>query len=156
MMNPFTLRTRRAALLLACTLSISSAALHAQQTPAQDQAGSAATTDPHAGGHAQHERMIERMTKELNLTPDQVTQIKAIQTDGAHQMRAIHDDASLAAPDKHAKMKELHEAQQSKITALLNDQQKTQFDAMLEKRHEHHHMHPESAPATPATPPAAQ
>ena len=155
MMNTFTLRTRRAALLLACTLTISSAGLCAQQTPAPDQASTAAS-DTHAGGRAQHERMMKRMTKELNLTPDQVTQIKAIQMDGAQQMHAIHDDASLAGPDKHAKMKELHEAQQSKIKALLNDQQKTQFDAMMEKHREHHHMHPEGAPATPATPPAAQ
>ena len=70
------------------------------------------------------------LTKKLNLTPDQVTQVKAIDDDTMQQAKAVRDDASIAKVDKRAKMMDLHKAAQDKIRAVLTDDQKTKYDAM--------------------------
>ena len=77
------------------------------------------------------------MTKRLNLSPDQVTQVKAIQADNETQTQAIHSDTSLQGPDRRTKMMDLHKAESGKIRALLNDDQKAKFDAMEARHHEH-------------------
>ena len=69
------------------------------------------------------------MTKELNLTSDQATQIKPILTDRMQQMEALHQDQSMSQEDKMAKMKSLREDTNTKIEAVLNDTQKQQFAA---------------------------
>ena len=48
------------------------------------------------------------LTKQLDLTPDQVTQIKAIYADAGTQMKALHEDTSLAQADKRQKMFAIH------------------------------------------------
>ena len=39
---------------------------------------------------------VEFLTKKLNLTPDQVTQVKAIDDDARKQMKALREDTSIA------------------------------------------------------------
>jgi Spy/CpxP family protein refolding chaperone len=73
---------------------------------------------------------VEFLTKKLNLTPDQVTQVKAIDADTMTQMKALREDTSVSGPDKRAKMMDIHKASQDKIRALLTDDQKTKFDAL--------------------------
>jgi protein CpxP len=91
--------------------------------PPQDQAG------PRQGGQGRGNQ-VEFLTKKLNLTPDQVTQVKAIDADTMSQMKALREDTSVAGPDKRAKMMDIHKASQDKIRALLTDDQKTKFDAL--------------------------
>jgi len=91
--------------------------------PPQDQAG------PRQGGQGRGNQ-VEFLTKKLNLTPDQVTQVKAIDADSMNQMKALREDTSVAGPDKRAKMMDIHKAAQDKIRALLTDDQKTKFDAL--------------------------
>ncbi len=118
--------------------------------PAQDQMGPM--------GHGEHrgeggpERQVEMMTKRLNLTPDQVTQVKAIQSDSMSQAKALRDDTTLSQEDRHSKMMSIHEAAQTKIRAVLNDEQKTKFDAMMAHRRDHMKHGDGQAPTTP--PPA--
>jgi protein CpxP len=93
--------------------------------PPQDQAG------PRQGGPGgMRGNQVEFLTKKLNLTPDQVTQVKAIDEDAMKQSKAVREDASIAGPDKRAKMMDIHKASQDKIRALLTDDQKTKFDAL--------------------------
>jgi periplasmic protein CpxP/Spy len=73
---------------------------------------------------------VEFLTKKLNLTPDQVTQVKAIDADTMNQMKALREDTSVAGQDKRAKMMDIRKASQDKIRALLTDDQKTTFDAL--------------------------
>jgi Spy/CpxP family protein refolding chaperone len=73
---------------------------------------------------------VDFLTKKLNLTPDQVAQVKAIDADTMTQMKALREDTSAAGPDKRAKMMDIHKASQDKIRALLTDDQKTKFDAL--------------------------
>jgi periplasmic protein CpxP/Spy len=93
--------------------------------PPQGQAGS-----EQGGRGGMRGNQVEFLTKKLNLTPDQVTQVKAIDADTMSQMKALREDTSVAGPDKRTKMMDIHKASQDKIRALLTDDQKTKFDAL--------------------------
>ena len=80
---------------------------------------------------------VDFLTKKLNLTPDQVTQVKAIDEDTWKQMKALHDDTSTAESDKRAKMMDIHKASQAKIRGLLTPDQQTKFDALEAEMREH-------------------
>jgi len=108
-------------------------------------------------------RELEHMTKALNLTPDQVTQIKAIHADGRQQMEALRNDTSTPQADKRAKFQALHQAQETKVKALLNDDQKAKYDAMQSRMRERQEDRPQGPraqpqggdqPAPPPPPPA--
>jgi protein CpxP len=83
---------------------------------------------PHGGGMRGNQ--VEFLTKKLNLTPDQVTQVKAIDEDTMKQAKAVQEDTSLAGPDKRAKMMDIHKTAQGKIRALLTPDQQTKYDAL--------------------------
>lgn len=104
------------------------------------------------GGRGGPERQIEMMTKHLNLSPDQVTQVKAIELDAMTQAKGLRSDTAGSEQDRHGKMKEIHEAAQTKIRAVLNDEQKTKFDAMVAHRHDR--MRHGNGEAPPPPPPA--
>jgi Spy/CpxP family protein refolding chaperone len=80
------------------------------------------------------DEQLARMTKDLNLTPDQATQIKPILVDRQQQMMTLHQDQSMSQDDKMAKMKSLREDSNTKIAAVLNDTQKQQFAEMQAKQ----------------------
>jgi periplasmic protein CpxP/Spy len=120
-------------LLALCTLALSAMPLMAQDTtaPTQDQAG-----PPQGGRGGMQERQVEMLTKKLNLTPDQVTQVKAIDEDSRTQAMAVRNDMSIAGPDKRAKMMDIRKASQDKIRAVLTDEQKPKYDALLAQMQE--------------------
>lgn len=104
----------------------------------------------HGRGGPEHQ--VEMLTKRLNLSPDQVTQVKAIDLDTMTQMKAVHEDTSLSQDDRHAKMMSIHQASETKIRAVLNDDQKTKFDAMVAHRRDR--MQHGNGEAPPPPPPA--
>jgi Spy/CpxP family protein refolding chaperone len=118
-------------------LALSLTALSALPAMAQDPAAPPPPGQggPRGGGMRGHQ--VEFLTKQLNLTPDQVTQVKAIDADTWKQAKAVQDDTSVAGPDKRAKMMEIHKDSQEKIRALLTDDQKTKFDALQAQMREH-------------------
>lgn len=125
------MRKSLCSLVLTGILSITGGAAFAQSdTPAQQPAPTA------PGGHhgMSVNDQLARMTKELNLTSDQATQIKPILTDRMQQMEALHQDQSMSQEDKMAKMKSLREDSNTKIEAVLNDTQKQQFAEMQAKQ----------------------
>src|SRR5271170_1697256 len=66
--------------------------------PPQGQAG------PRQGGRGgMRGHQLEFLTKKLDLTPDQVTQVKAIDEDTWKQAKALQEDTSIAGPDKRTK-----------------------------------------------------
>lgn len=155
-MNFASNRMRSTALAL-CTLAIGTTPMWSQATqdtppPAQGDGGA-----PHPRMEHMQEHRIEMMTKRLSLTPDQVTQVKAIDKDGMTQMSALHQDTSITQADKHAKMKAIHDDQTAKIRAILTDEQKPKFDAILAREHEHgeHHGEHGGPDQAPPPPPAA-
>jgi Spy/CpxP family protein refolding chaperone len=110
---------------------------------------------PHHGGGPGGRRgnQVEFLTKKLNLTPDQVTQVKAIDADAMTQMKALHEDTSIAGPDKRAKMMDIHKTSQDKIRALLTEDQKTKFDALQAQMREHRGNHGGGDEPPPPPPP---
>jgi protein CpxP len=98
------------------------------------------------------EHQIEFLTKKLNLTSDQVTQVKAIDDDSFKQMKALREDTSTAGPDRRAKMMDIHKASQGKIRALLTADQQTKFDALQAEMQEHR-GHRGGGPDGPPPPP---
>ena len=123
----------RVILLAVCTGAMGATAMMAQDTPP------AGTTPgqgrgPGGGGMGspeQQQRQLDMMTTQLNLTPDQVTQIKAIQADSRKQAMAMRDDTNTTGPDRRAKMMSMREAEQAKVKAVLTDDQKPKYDAMV-------------------------
>lgn len=73
---------------------------------------------------------LEMLTKRLNLTSDQQTQIKSIQDDNRQQMMTVRNDSSLSQDQRRSKMMDIRKSSQDKIRALLTDEQKTKYDAM--------------------------
>lgn len=128
----------RAAVLALCTATLSAMPMMAQDNtapppPPQQQDGMGPGMGGHAGPGRRGGRQVEMLTKQLNLTPDQVTQVKAIDADTMSQMKTLREDTSTAKADKRSKMMEIRQASQDKIRNVLTDEQKTKFDAMQTK-----------------------
>jgi protein CpxP len=144
--NPMKMTMFRSSVLRVAVLALGATALSslpgmaqdpsAPLPPPQDQAG-----PRHGGAGGMRGNQVEFLTKKLNLTPDQVTQVKAIDADTMKQMMALRSDTSLTADEKKPKMMDIHKASQDKIRALLTDDQKTKFDElqaqMRERRGDH-------------------
>ena len=111
----------------------------AWSTPAQE-AGAPAGQQMR---HGQRGDRLEWLSKELNLTDDQKSQLKPILDDEGKQMRAIHQDTSLTPEQKRDKMKELRESTDPKIEAILTPDQQKKFHEM--NQHREHQGKPGSA-----------
>jgi Spy/CpxP family protein refolding chaperone len=85
------------------------------------------------GGMGRHgmnpDQQLARMTQRYNLSADQQSQIKPILVDQQKQMQALHEDSSLSREDRMAKMQSIRSDSKMKIEAVLNDDQKKQFEA---------------------------
>ncbi len=74
------------------------------------------------------DQQLTRMTKRYNLSADQQSQIKPILASQQQQMQALHGDSSMSREDRMAKMQSIHSDSNSKIEAILNADQKKQFE----------------------------
>lgn len=150
----------RMAVLALCAATLSaSPMLFAQDNTAPPPPQQQDNIGPPPGGHGRGmrgERQLEMLTKRLSLTPDQVTQVKAIDDDQMTQMKALREDTSTSREDRRTKMMAIHQASQDKIRNVLTDEQKTKYDAMLAKmqqRREHRHGGDEGGAPPPPPPP---
>lgn len=102
---------------------------------AQDQPQATGAQQQGQPGHGHHhfmnpDRQLEHLTKKLNLTADQQTQIKPILVDRQQKMQALWHDQSLSQQDRHSKSQAIRQDTRTRLEATLNDQQKQQFEAM--------------------------
>jgi Spy/CpxP family protein refolding chaperone len=81
-----------------------------------------------------HRHRMQKLTKELNLTPDQQTKIKPIFQQARAQAKTIHQDTTLNQDQKRAKMKELHENTMAQLNGILTPEQQTQLKQLQEQR----------------------
>jgi protein CpxP len=104
---------------------------------AQEPGGTPETpAPPPQGGHRgmmDPAQQLEGMTKRYNLSADQQTQLKPILASQQQQMQALRGDSSLSREDRMAKMQSIHADTKTKIEAVLNDDQKKQFEADQER-----------------------
>lgn len=77
-----------------------------------------------------------RMMKELNLTADQQTKIKAIMEASQPKMKALRDNKTLAEKDRRAQMMKIRKADMVKINAILTPDQRTKLAAMQKAQRE--------------------
>lgn len=83
------------------------------------------------------ERQLKHMTKQLDLTPDQQSQIKPILESRQQQMQALWQDQTLSREDRRQKMMAIQQDSNGKIEGVLNDTQKQKYEAMQARMHQH-------------------
>jgi protein CpxP len=93
----------------------------------------------HRGG-PNPERQLQELTRVLSLSTDQQTQVKAILAEQRSRMEEMRqssasDDAN-AAPPNRQQMEAVRNETDSKINALLNDDQKPKYAAWQQQRKE--------------------
>jgi hypothetical protein len=136
------MRNKIFAIALGGMLAVSAnAALYAQdQTQTQAPATGAQEQGHHRGAHMDPTRQLEHLTKTLNLSADQQTQIKPILTDRQQKMQALWQDQSLSREDRHGKAQAIQQDTKTRLEATLNDQQKQQFEEMQAKMQARRHQ----------------
>lgn len=148
----------RLLMLTMCTVGLGAATMHAQDAPPLPPADQTQTNmqGPPPGGSGRGgpggERQIQMMTKQLNLTTDQVAKLKAIDEEDHQQMMALHNDTSVSRDDMHAKMMTMRKDRETKIKAMLTDEQKAKYDEMQAKMRERRmeHGNGDAPPAPPS------
>ncbi len=115
------------------------------QGPAQRQAGP--NHEPRKPGpissEERAERRASRLTKELSLTPEQTTKVKALFLQQEKEMDSAREK-SASATDKsgiRGDMKALHEKHEQELKAILTPEQNTKWEAMQTERKENRQHH---------------
>ncbi len=115
------------ALSTAATLSAQDSSSNSSQQTSQQEGG-------FHHGPPSPEQELAHMTKALDLTSDQQTQLKPILQNRRDQLQQLRQDSSTPRPEKYAKMKAMDEESNSKVEAILNPEQKTKYESMIAKR----------------------
>jgi len=112
------------------------------QVPDQKQPSSAAQATQNTNAREHHapnpDRMAKHLGKKLNLSDQQVAQIKPVLEDRVQQMQTLRADTALSQQDRRGKARQIMQDSNTKIEAVLNDTQKQQFEEMLQQRRDHH------------------
>jgi len=106
---------------------------------AQDNSGQPQQQGQWGGGHGRGmnpDEQLKHMTKELDLSSDQQSQIRPVLQERQQKMQAVFQDQSLSREDRRSKMMAIRQDSEGKITALLTDQQKQKYQAMQERMQE--------------------
>lgn len=119
------------------------AAMAQSSTAAPTTTDQSATSTHHRRHHRRMspERQLRMLTKHLNLTTEQQSQIKPLLVSRQEQMRALWKDQSLSRQDKFQKMRGIQQDTSTKINAVLNPTQQQEFEAMQKRMHERMEQH---------------
>ena len=74
------------------------------------------------------------MMNQLNLTPDQKSQMKTVHQDMKQQRESIMNDQSLTADQKKQKMKEFRKSQSEKVNGILTPDQQQKMKELRKQR----------------------
>jgi Spy/CpxP family protein refolding chaperone len=141
---------RLLATALALTLT-GSAALAQQATPAPDaQQPAAAPTAPAVKPMHPHKE-VERLTKQLSLTPDQTAKLNPIIKDRDEKITAIRSNSALSPADAKQQVRGIMKTSQEQLKAILTPDQLQTMKTLREE----HRNHGQAEPAAPSTPPSA-
>jgi hypothetical protein len=85
------------------------------------------------------DEQLARMTTRYSLTAEQQDQIKPILISQQRQIQGLREDTALSREDRMAKMRTIRIDSNAKIKAVLNDDQKKQFEQdELRMQHQGH------------------
>lgn len=98
-------------------------------------------------------RETKRLTRELNLTPDQAAKLEPILASRDQQMEAIRSNGQLTQQDAHMQMRALEKSTHDQLAAVLTPEQMEQMKQMR-----HHPRGPQGPPpdGQQQAPPSAQ
>jgi periplasmic protein CpxP/Spy len=144
----------RAGALALCAVALCAVPMRAQDNPPPQGQGGPGHWGGHGGPGGPGGRGLGMLTKQLDLTPDQVSQIKGIYADEGTQMKALHEDTSIAQGDKRQKMFSIRKESREKFLGVLSPEQTSKFEALEAKMREHHGQHGQGNGGPP--PPPAQ
>ena len=131
--------TLTAALAVALTGSLALA-----QQAQQPQAQTGATM--HHGHHRHNpHREAMKLSKRLNLSPEQTSQIEPILASREQKMSALRSDTSLTPEARKQQFRALQQQSRQQVEAVLTPEQREQMKAM---HHGHHHHGDEAAAPT--------
>ena len=155
-MIPFSL-TKRTLVLLVCSGSILAIPSVAQTdtpppSPGQTQGSPTGYNGPRRGGPDQRAEMLAR---QLNLSPDQTTQVKALLETERSKMEAVRSNTALSRDDIRTQMMTIHQDNDVKLRSLLTADQATKFDAMQARQRARMQEHQDGQGAPPAPPAGA-
>lgn len=114
-----------------------------QDTPPPDSAA------PKRAGRAMPDpqKQTARLSRKLQLTPDQAAKIEPILQNRQQQMAQLRGDTSQAPRDLHQKMRALRQQSDSQIQAILTDSQRQQYLQMQQAAMQKHQESRQGAPA---------
>jgi periplasmic protein CpxP/Spy len=127
--------TKRLAIVLGIVMS-AGMVMAQDQAPAPSQGGQ--TMQGRHGRQMDPDKAAARLGRKLNLSTDQVAQIKPILADQQQQMQAVRGDTSLSQDDRRAKAKGIMQDSRTKMEAVMSDPQKQQFEQMLQEQRSRH------------------
>ena len=86
------------------------------------------------------ENQTERLTKELSLTPEQATKVKAILASKGAEMDSVRAKKIAGADKKgvHAERKAALEKTDAELKAVFTPEQYAKFQAMMQERKDNH------------------
>jgi protein CpxP len=152
----------RAAAVLLCAGGLMVSSAIAQQPQDGPPPPDGQMQGPPPGGHegrGNPEHHVEMLQKHLGLTDDQAAQAKTIYANQWSKAEAVRTNTALAPHDRRTQMMAIHEDAEAKIHAILTPEQKTKYDAMEARMHDHHHGGPDGprpGEDGPPPPPAPQ
>lgn len=101
------------------------------------QADQAGTAPPPANGQHMHQfdpqTQLQRLTKQLQLTPDQQAKIGPMLQQRDQQLQALRADTTLKPADRRAKTMSLVQDSESQIGGVLTPEQRDKWKAAREK-----------------------
>jgi len=102
--------------------------------------------------HGQHampdpQKQTARLSRKLQLTPDQAAKIEPILANRMQQMQQMRADTSSSPRDVHQKMRALKQDTDSQIQAILTDSQRQQYQQMQQQAMQKRLDHKQGAPA---------
>ncbi len=122
--------------LLVLGLGLTTANAQDQSAPPPDNA----PQGPPPGGRGMRgqgmspDQMVARLDQRLHLSDDQKTKIRSILQDQHDAMEKVRSDSTLAPEDRRAKMQSIAADHHDQIKNVLNDQQKQEYDQMMQRR----------------------
>jgi periplasmic protein CpxP/Spy len=133
---------------MTCGMALFAGVLMAQT---QDQSPSSPNTPAPAAQAAPAQRrapdparQAKRLGKKLNLNQDQVSQLTPILAGRQQQIASVRSDTSLQPQDRRVKIKTIFDDSNTKMEAVMNDQQKQQFEQMMAARQNHRRSAPQA------------
>lgn len=101
------------------------------------------------------QRETQTLRERLALSREQQAQFQAIRQDRKAQLSALEADTSLSPAAHRQKSKAIHAAAESRIRAILNENQLTEYDQILRERREAA-LRKRQTTVAPTTPPQPQ